>query len=245
MKSEKISLAQDTAHAEQLNNALDDLRAGRSPEYFSAEPAFQTALRLHISSSPTSAEIDDAYEEQLQHRLLRQFTEEEPSRGLRWWMPRIAPVIGLALVLVIALNVNTAVDDQPNQLAIQTNNTNTSTSNNNAEGETVQGLQPNMANNNVETTSDNTNIDDGVTTNNDDGGNENVNINTTNDNAHVLDADIASADLTADDITAASTTLTTTLTGAETDVDDSVAYSDISTIGTTDIDLMMTSLSSL
>ncbi|HLD21943.1 MAG TPA: hypothetical protein VJB65_03520, partial [Patescibacteria group bacterium] len=54
-----------------LNKALERMRRKKSPRFFSANPEFQAAMRLHIHTSDT--EVDVRYKEQLKKQLLQQF----------------------------------------------------------------------------------------------------------------------------------------------------------------------------
>lgn len=88
----KASVKQTAAEQENvsdtLNQALDDLKQGKSPVAFSADPEFQAALRLHVATS--NSEIDDDYQEELEQIILKQCTSPQQEQTERVKKPKIA-----------------------------------------------------------------------------------------------------------------------------------------------------------
>lgn len=97
----------------QLNEAIEDLRAGRSPRYFSADPEFQAALRMHVNTSNT--EIDEDFMEHLEEIVVGESASTaEPTITKKTFADRlnafftrrwVIPTMSAAGVTVIALAV--------------------------------------------------------------------------------------------------------------------------------------------
>lgn len=138
--------------AEEMNAALDTLRRGVSPEFFSADPAFQTLLRFHIQTSETEAdeEFIDEVEELLLARFAQQKGENEnaiPARmRMSFWRVWTMPLVSLAIVAVVIVGISSDIIPlnfgalregfspplNINKLSNRDANTNTNTGNTNA-----------------------------------------------------------------------------------------------------------------
>lgn len=143
--------------AQELNTALEAMRRGESPQYFSAEPEFQEALRLHVQTA--NAEIDDDFKDDVEQILLqrfgRKYAEQKPQmpRRASAWRALFLPAASLAAIGVVAfvitqvLNVNQAGrDDLQNNGVIAQANKNAAGSGDESTGNTNLGTSGGVKN---------------------------------------------------------------------------------------------------
>lgn len=109
---------------QELEDALKDMRAGKSPKHFSANPEFQAALKMHVMTS--DSEIDSSFKEKLETQLQERFQQDaaEHESVQPWyvnlftgkpWIP--AASFGAVAVVVLAVIVFAQNSENPNTLA--------------------------------------------------------------------------------------------------------------------------------
>lgn len=100
----------ETERAERLNAALEDMRQGKAPQYFSADDEFRQALYWHTQTF-ANAEIDEDFKEDVEQILLQRFGKQQAleqapltqAEGLGGWGWRwlLAPVSALAVMALV------------------------------------------------------------------------------------------------------------------------------------------------
>lgn len=106
----------------ELEQALNDMRNGKSPEQFSADPEFQAAVQLHVLTS--DAEVHDDFKQQLERRLRERLgVASVPFWKKQWFFPVFsATSVAVVVFAVAGVLMNTGGTGNGNvEIAEQTN----------------------------------------------------------------------------------------------------------------------------
>lgn len=99
----------ELARADEINSALDAMKNDVSPAMFSADPSFQTLVRLHIQTS--DREVDEEFVDEVEELLLTRFANnisrraEEPVRH-SFWRIWTMPLVSLAIVAGVVVGIS-------------------------------------------------------------------------------------------------------------------------------------------
>jgi hypothetical protein len=83
MNNEEKYSPDEEREAEQLNSAIDAMRAGKSPAYFSVQPEFRKALDLHTHTT-ADAELDQATSKRIEADVVKRFGTGAAATKPRW-----------------------------------------------------------------------------------------------------------------------------------------------------------------
>ncbi|OGY85388.1 MAG: hypothetical protein A2233_04995 [Candidatus Kerfeldbacteria bacterium RIFOXYA2_FULL_38_24] len=196
---------------EQLEEALADLKQGKSPRYFVGDQEFQAALQLHVLTSNT--EIDPGFQKVLKNRLLeKQKAATQNQEQPRWWevwkkhylMPTLATTVVAVAILLVVVFLPKQQNNHTELAEVDKQN------NNDTPAKTTEQNEQNEENNNnpvANNQNENTNINNN---NNENNNNKNAEPNPEPESTAVVD-EMAKVDLSTETIASLTQELETTV----------------------------------